>query len=81
MASFESYIVGAVAWGVWMVVFVILDTILAPIISISSELGGETTADPVSWLELVLSNWPLIGAVGLFVALLAVGVIESRRGP
>jgi hypothetical protein len=79
MATFESYVVAALTWGVWMVCYAVLREIFATMLPIAEDLGGDTVAEPIAWLWAVVDHWAIIGLIGVFVSLLAVGVLENRR--
>jgi len=79
MATFESYVIFAVAWGVWMICYAILSEIFRVMLPIAENLGGDTVGEPISWLWAVVDHWALIGLIGVFISLLTVGILENRR--
>jgi hypothetical protein len=79
MPTAEAYITGTLTYGVWMLLNVFLRGMILTILNIAEKHGGDFVAQPVSWMRAIVTNWPLIGLIGIFVSLLAAG-IASRRG-
>lgn len=80
MATFEAYIVGAITYAVWMVGYVILRTYYNEVIPIISMLGDGFMTQPTGWMQTILSNWVLVGLIGIFFAIFAASITSARTG-
>lgn len=80
MATWEAYWVGGVTYAVWMVCFAILELIWLELRPLILDLGGDLFRVEVGYLDTVLGNWVLIGAVGIFLAVFATGLTAGARG-
>lgn len=79
MPTAQSYIEAAAAYVVWMVLFLYLKAGPVTILNYAESMGGEFVSDPVGWMRTIITYWPLLGLVGIFMAMLAAGI--SARGP
>ncbi|WP_138798006.1 hypothetical protein [Halostella sp. PRR32] len=79
MATFESYVIAALTWAVWMICYAILSEIFRVMLPIAEDLGGNTVGEPIGWLWSIIDHWALIGLIGVFISMLAVGILENRR--
>jgi len=79
MPTARAYIEGAAAYCVWMVLYMYLQAAVVTILNFADGLGGDFVAGPVDWMRLIIEFWPLLGLVGIFVALMAAG-ISARDG-
>ena len=79
MATAKGYIVGIITYAVWMLGFLVLNMSSDEMMPIARDLGGDFMAEPIGWYQQVLHNWPLLGLVGIFVALLATGIASNAR--
>lgn len=76
MATWTAYIGAGVTWVVWMVAFVVLDTLWHHLEPLARDLAGNTMSAPISWMDTVMANWILLGVVGIFIALIAAGIVN-----
>lgn len=75
MATWTAYLIAVVTWIVWMVGYAVLEYALSDtILPLASKLGGDFVAAPVGWMNVVLSNWAIMGGAGILVALIAAAV-------
>ena len=80
MATWEAYWVGGATYAIWMVCFAILDLLWVELRPLILDLGGDLFAAEVQYMDTVLGNWVLIGAVGIFLAVFAAGLTSGRYG-
>lgn len=80
MATWEAYWIAAVTYVVWMVVLVILRGFWGTARPLILDLGGDMFATEVGYIDAVLANWVLIGITGIFISVLAAGVLANNRG-
>jgi hypothetical protein len=79
MPTARAYLEGAAAYVVWMILYLYLKAGPVMILNYAESMGGDFVAEPVGWMRSIIQLWPLLGLVGLFVAMLAAGI--SARGP
>jgi len=79
MATFYDYVVAPVVFAVWMLGYAVIDTVFGFIIPIAQDLGSGTTTAAIGWMQAVRGNYPIIGVLGIFVTMLGIGVLRSRR--
>ena len=79
MPTARAYLEGAAAYVTWMVLYIYLKAAVLTILNYADALGGEFVSTPVGWVRQIIEFWPLLGLVGIFVALLAAG-ISARDG-
>lgn len=81
MATWEAYWTAGVSYVVWMVCYAIFreawNGTLRPMIL---DLGGDMFTTQVGYIDTVLDNWVLIGAVGIFLSVFAAGLVSRRWG-
>jgi len=80
MATFEAYAVGAITYAVWLVGYVILRAYYAEILPLVESLGGDFMSQPAGWMQTILSNWVLIGLIGIFFAIFAAALTSKVTG-
>lgn len=80
MATAEAYVKAVLAYGVWMVGYIILLLTAEPLVGMALDLGGDFIRAPANWYLDVLDNWPLIGLMGLFFSMLAPALTSSSGG-
>jgi len=79
MPTAKAYLEGVAAYVVWMVLYLYLKAGPKTILNFAESTSNGFVSEPVGWVRTVIQLWPLLGLVGLFVAMLAAGI--SARGP
>ena len=79
MATFYDYAVAPVVYAVWMFGYALIDQVFGFIIPLAESMNAGTTTPAIGWMQAIRGNYPIIGVVGIFVTMLGIGVLRSRR--
>lgn len=81
MATFGRYVAAPVIWGVWMVGFAVFQQVVHIVRPLAKELdtGGHMT-EAIAWMTVVEDEWVLVGLIGVFISVLATGVVTRGVG-
>lgn len=80
MATWESYWIAAVAYVVWMVCYVIFREFWNWTRPFIVENGAGMFQAEVGYIDAILSNWVLIGVIGIFISVFAAGLTAQQWG-